>query len=92
MTQLTVLVTGATAGFGQAIAKRYLAEGHQVIAAGRRQDRRVFAADRPDALWQVRAPHALHQLANEKGDPLVANRLLEFRNVLESVRPLRAAS
>ena len=39
MTQLTVLVTGATAGFGQAIAKRYLAEGHQVIAAGRRQDR-----------------------------------------------------
>ena len=39
MTQLTVLVTGATAGFGQAIAKRYLAEGHQVVAAGRRQDR-----------------------------------------------------
>jgi 3-hydroxy acid dehydrogenase / malonic semialdehyde reductase len=39
MTHLTVLVTGATAGFGQAIAKRYLAEGHKVIAAGRRADR-----------------------------------------------------
>jgi len=39
MPQLIALVTGATAGFGQAIAKRYLAEGHKVIAAGRRQDR-----------------------------------------------------
>ena len=39
MTKLTVLVTGATAGFGQAIAKRYLAEGHKVVAAGRRADR-----------------------------------------------------
>jgi len=39
MTKLTVLVTGATAGFGQAIAKRYLAEGHKVVAAGRRGDR-----------------------------------------------------
>jgi len=39
MTKLTVLVTGATAGFGQAIAKRYLAEGHKVVAAGRRSDR-----------------------------------------------------
>ena len=39
MPQLIALVAGATAGFGQAIAKRYLAEGHKVIAAGRRQDR-----------------------------------------------------
>lgn len=39
MTKLTVLVTGATAGFGQAVAKRYLAEGHQVVAAGRRAER-----------------------------------------------------
>lgn len=39
MPQLIALVTGATAGFGQAIAERYLAEGHKVIAAGRRQDR-----------------------------------------------------
>ena len=39
MTKLTVLVTGATAGFGEAIARRYLSEGHKVIAAGRRADR-----------------------------------------------------
>jgi 3-hydroxy acid dehydrogenase/malonic semialdehyde reductase len=36
---MIVLVTGATAGFGRAIAQRYVREGHQVIAAGRRADR-----------------------------------------------------
>ena len=35
----TVLVTGATAGFGEATARRFLAHGHQVIAAGRRSER-----------------------------------------------------
>ncbi|MBS1098270.1 SDR family NAD(P)-dependent oxidoreductase [Gluconobacter sphaericus] len=36
---LTVLVTGATAGFGHAIATRLVREGHRVIATGRRKDR-----------------------------------------------------
>ena len=35
----TVLVTGATAGFGEATARRFLAHGHKVIAVGRRNDR-----------------------------------------------------
>lgn len=35
----TVLVTGATAGFGEATARRFLAQGHQVIALGRRTER-----------------------------------------------------
>ena len=35
----TVIVTGATAGFGAAISRRFLAQGHKVIATGRRQDR-----------------------------------------------------
>ena len=35
----TVLVTGATAGFGQAIARRFVRDGHRVIATGRRQER-----------------------------------------------------
>jgi 3-hydroxy acid dehydrogenase/malonic semialdehyde reductase len=35
----TVLVTGATAGFGEATARRFLANGHQVIALGRRMER-----------------------------------------------------
>ena len=34
-----VLVTGATSGFGEAIARRFLANGHKVIAAGRRVER-----------------------------------------------------
>ena len=35
----TVLITGATAGFGEATARRFLANGHKVIAAGRRVER-----------------------------------------------------
>lgn len=36
---LTFFVTGATAGFGAAIARRSVRDGHRVIAAGRRADR-----------------------------------------------------
>ncbi|PLX68723.1 MAG: hypothetical protein C0603_06105 [Denitrovibrio sp.] len=36
---MKVFVTGATAGFGEAIAKRFINEGHSVVAAGRRKDR-----------------------------------------------------
>ena len=35
----TVLVTGATSGFGEATARRFLAHGHQVVAVGRRVER-----------------------------------------------------
>lgn len=36
---LTLLVTGATAGFGAAITRRFVQDGHRVIATGRRADR-----------------------------------------------------
>ncbi len=36
---LTLLVTGATAGFGEAITRRFIRDGHRVIATGRRTDR-----------------------------------------------------
>ena len=36
---MIVFVTGATAGFGAAIARRFVREGHRVVAAGRRADR-----------------------------------------------------
>ncbi len=35
----TVLITGATAGFGKAMAERYAAEGWNIIATGRREER-----------------------------------------------------
>jgi 3-hydroxy acid dehydrogenase/malonic semialdehyde reductase len=34
-----VLVTGASSGFGSAIARRFAADSHQIIAVGRRHDR-----------------------------------------------------
>ncbi len=42
---LTLLVTGATAGFGAAITRRAVRDGHRVIAAGRRADRLHDLAD-----------------------------------------------
>jgi 3-hydroxy acid dehydrogenase/malonic semialdehyde reductase len=36
---MIILVTGATSGFGAAIARRFAADGHRIIAAGRRRER-----------------------------------------------------
>lgn len=35
----TILITGATAGFGAAFARRFIKDGHRVIATGRRTER-----------------------------------------------------
>ena len=36
---MIVLVTGATSGFGAEIARKFVHNGHKVIATGRRKDR-----------------------------------------------------
>src|SRR5450830_1161536 len=36
---MIVLITGATAGFGAEMARKFIQNGHQVIATGRRKDR-----------------------------------------------------
>ncbi|MCX7251974.1 MAG: bifunctional NADP-dependent 3-hydroxy acid dehydrogenase/3-hydroxypropionate dehydrogenase YdfG [Burkholderiales bacterium] len=48
---MIVLVTGASAGFGAAIARKFVQSGHRVIATARRQDRlEALAAELGDAL------------------------------------------
>lgn len=36
---MIIFVTGATAGFGAEIARKFVKEGHKVIATGRRKER-----------------------------------------------------
>ncbi len=51
---MIILVTGATAGFGEAIARRFIKNGHKVIATGRRQARLLELKDElGDALYPV---------------------------------------
>ena len=38
----TILVTGASAGFGQAICRRLVADGYRVIGSARRIDKRLL--------------------------------------------------
>ncbi len=42
---MNVLITGASAGFGEALAKRLVAKGHQVIGCARRLDKLNALAD-----------------------------------------------
>jgi 3-hydroxy acid dehydrogenase/malonic semialdehyde reductase len=51
MMQRVILVTGATAGFGAAFARRFVKDGHKVIATGRRVERlQDLAEELGDAL------------------------------------------
>jgi 3-hydroxy acid dehydrogenase / malonic semialdehyde reductase len=42
---MIIFVTGATAGFGAAIARRFVTEGHKIVATGRRAERLAALAD-----------------------------------------------
>jgi 3-hydroxy acid dehydrogenase/malonic semialdehyde reductase len=42
---MIILVTGASSGFGAAITRRFAAEGHRIIAAGRREQRLAALRD-----------------------------------------------
>lgn len=51
---MIAFITGATAGFGAAIARRLVRDGHKVVAAGRRHDRlEALVAELGDAAHPV---------------------------------------
>ncbi|MDO8714632.1 MAG: SDR family NAD(P)-dependent oxidoreductase [Polynucleobacter sp.] len=78
----TVLVTGATAGFGEATARRFLAHGHQVIALGRRVERlEALKASVPAEQQKKLLTLAVDVCDSAKVDDLAATLPAEFANV-----------
>ena len=72
--QHTVLVSGATAGFGEATARRFLAHGHQVIALGRRAERlEALKSSLPIEQQQKLLTLAVDVCDSAKVDQLAAN-------------------
>ncbi|WP_410015073.1 bifunctional NADP-dependent 3-hydroxy acid dehydrogenase/3-hydroxypropionate dehydrogenase YdfG [Sodalis sp. C49] len=52
---MIIFITGATAGFGETIARKFLKQGHKVIATGRRQERLdQLQAELGDNLYPLR--------------------------------------
>lgn len=61
----TVFITGATAGFGKAMAERYAREGWKIIVTGRRQERL-------DELKTALAPAPVHTICYDVRDKQAA--------------------
>jgi NADP-dependent 3-hydroxy acid dehydrogenase YdfG len=77
-TTLTVFVTGATAGFGEAVCKRFAEAGARVIGTGRRMDRLEKLQKEIGERCHVAALDVTDRRAVEK---VVADLPAAFRNV-----------
>ncbi|PKH26600.1 bifunctional NADP-dependent 3-hydroxy acid dehydrogenase/3-hydroxypropionate dehydrogenase YdfG [Enterobacterales bacterium CwR94] len=75
---MIIFVTGATAGFGESITRRFIAEGHQVIATGRRQTRLQALRDE---LGERLLTLQLDVRDRQAIDEAVANLPAEWRNI-----------
>ncbi|AOR65328.1 bifunctional NADP-dependent 3-hydroxy acid dehydrogenase/3-hydroxypropionate dehydrogenase YdfG [Pectobacterium wasabiae] len=52
---MIIFVTGATAGFGESITRKFISAGHKVIATGRRQERLdALKSELGDALYTLK--------------------------------------
>lgn len=67
MTEGTALVTGASAGIGQALARRFAREGHDVVLVARREDELATAADTVEARFGVSASYVAQDLSTREG-------------------------
>ncbi len=78
----TVLITGATAGFGEATARRFLSHGHQVIAVGRRIERlNALKASLTESQKAKLLTMVVDVCDSAKVDNLAASLPAEFANV-----------
>jgi 3-hydroxy acid dehydrogenase / malonic semialdehyde reductase len=78
----TALITGATAGFGEAAARRFLTHGHKVIALGRRMERlEALKASLPTEQQKKLLLLALDVCDSTKVDHLAATLPTEFAEV-----------
>lgn len=75
---MIVLVTGATAGFGAKIARRFIQEGHRVIATGRRKER---LQELKDSLGENLFPVQLDVRNRAAIDEMLANLPADWRNI-----------
>jgi 3-hydroxy acid dehydrogenase/malonic semialdehyde reductase len=75
---MIVFVTGATAGFGAAIARKFVNAGHQVIATGRRKERLAdLKAELGDALYVAQ----LDVTSRESIEQAIAALPAEWQNI-----------
>ena len=95
---MIVLVTGATSGFGAAIARRFAREGHRVIASGRRVDRlEALRAELGDAVLtvplDVRDPPAVERaVAGLPADVAAIDLLVNNAGLALGLEPAQRAS
>src|SRR5581483_5649767 len=75
---LTVFVTGATAGFGEAVCRRFAEAGSRVIATGRRKDRLETLKKKIGERCHIAA---LDVSKRKDVDAVVASLPAEFKNV-----------
>jgi len=75
---MIIFVTGATAGFGAEIARKFVKEGHKVIATGRRKERLDdLKTELGDALYPVELDVTNRASIQDAIDSLPA----EWRNI-----------